>query len=133
LCDFLEFVKTYCPSLTILLAVICSCGIWIGAVSWGLVALFGLPAFTGWGIAAALGVFTWAALKYVSFEVQNAIEVADDVDLEPVRWAGGRPSFGGNTTQNPGTAWPTAVGANPVMARTVETPAPSHYGRWGGM
>jgi hypothetical protein len=132
LCGFLFLVKVFPLSLMTSFAVTCSCVLWIGGISWAVVALFGLSAVTGWTIAGALGVLALVAVAVLSYEVRNAIDIPDDVDLEPVRWSGPRAGFGGKATRVEAMGWPTAADANPVMARTVEAPVSRYHGRHGG-
>ncbi|MGL4400522.1 MAG: hypothetical protein ACRCXD_11685 [Luteolibacter sp.] len=113
-------------------AVTCSCVLWISGISWAIVALFGLSLMTGWTIAAGLGILALVAVGVLSYEVRNAIDIPDDVDLEPVKWSGPRASFGSKATRVEATGWPTAADANPVMARTAEAPVPGYYGRHSG-
>jgi hypothetical protein len=62
--------------------VISSCFLWIGGISWLVVALFGLSAVTGWVVAGALAAVALAAIGILSYEVRHAIDLPDDVDLE---------------------------------------------------
>lgn len=103
-------------------AVACSCVLWISGISWAAVAIFGLSAPTGWVIAALLGALALTAVGVISFEVRNAIDIPDDVDLESAKWVGARSNFGGKSLRGEVMGWPAPVDSNPVMARTVETP-----------
>jgi hypothetical protein len=62
--------------------VISSCFLWIGGISWVVVALFGLSATTGWAIAGVLAAVALAAIGILTYEVRHAIDLPDDVDLE---------------------------------------------------
>jgi hypothetical protein len=132
-CGFLPFVKSFSLSLVTSCAVACSCVLWIGGISWAAVGLFGLSVLTGWLIAGVLGVLALIAVGVLSYEVRNAIDLPDDLDLETGARLGARPVFTGHAVRHEAMGWPTPVDSNPVMARTAEAPVPGCYGRMGGI
>jgi hypothetical protein len=75
-------VKVFSVSLTMSLAVLLSCLLWIGGISWVVVASLGLPASAGWLIASTLGTLAVAAIGLLIYEVRHAIDLPDDVDLD---------------------------------------------------
>lgn len=120
-CDFLPFVKAFTLSLTTSIAVTCSCALWIGGISWAAVAFFGMSAIAGWILAAALALLALAAVGVIVYEVRNAIDLPDDVDLDaPVRSGLGPVYRGASTASDSG--WTSAVEGAPVMARTSVEP-----------
>lgn len=75
-------MRAFTISLTTCLAVIFSCLLWIGGISWAVVALLGLSAVAGWVIAGTLGALAVAAIGILLYEMRHAIDLPDDVDLE---------------------------------------------------
>lgn len=75
-------MRAFSISLTTCLAVIFSCLLWIGGISWIVVAVLGLSATAGWVIAGTLGAIAVAAIGILLYEVRHAIDLPDDVDLE---------------------------------------------------
>jgi hypothetical protein len=75
-------VRAFSISLTTCLAVIFSCLLWIGGISWVVVAVLGLSSAAGWVIAGTLGGLAIVAIGILVHEVRHAIDLPDDVDLE---------------------------------------------------
>jgi hypothetical protein len=107
--------------------------LWIGVTTWAIVALLDLSMLAGWVIASVLGVLALATVGVLSYEVRNAIDIPDDVDLDAERCPGARPVFGSQSGRAEAMGWPAPVDSNPVMARTVEAPVSGCYGRVGGV
>lgn len=71
-------------SLMTWLSVIISCILWIGGISWLIVHAFGLSTETGWLIMGGLGLVTALVVYLLAYEVKNAIELPEDLEMDGI-------------------------------------------------